>query len=330
MFFFSLQCSPPTSMSETYCLKWKFSDTISQYYQELKESKNFSDVTLACEEGAVFKAHKIILAASSPVFDTILLSSQHSNTFIYMKGIKSEDLSAILDFVCCGKAKIQQSDLINFLLLAEELKIKGLAGEESEQSAQTSDKKDIPDAEMNDSCSEIENIEIEEGFNGIVKDNNDETNEVDKGTQYVDFQSKTVPNERSGGDEDQRTFSVDKISPLLHEKIESFTEQNILFIPTGEIIVDSVEPTPLQEAETTHNAIKIYEQIESMIERYGEYWRCTVCGKLHKIKQCIKNHIECNHLEDGDYLCNVCNKTYRRKRLLEKHLQRKRCFPQAV
>ena len=79
-------------MSETYCLKWKFSDTISQYYQELKESKNFSDVTLACEEGAVFSAHKIILAAASPVLNGILLSHQHSNTFIYMKDVKSKDL----------------------------------------------------------------------------------------------------------------------------------------------------------------------------------------------------------------------------------------------
>ena len=36
-------------MSETYCLKWKFSDTISQYYQELKESKNFSDLDITLE-----------------------------------------------------------------------------------------------------------------------------------------------------------------------------------------------------------------------------------------------------------------------------------------
>ena len=88
-------------MSETYCLTWKFSDVIPQYYQELKRSKHFCDVTLACEEGDVFSAHKIILAASSPVLNGILLSNQHSNPFIYMKGVKSNDLLAILDFVSC-------------------------------------------------------------------------------------------------------------------------------------------------------------------------------------------------------------------------------------
>ena len=318
MFSTPVWCSLFTSMSETYCLKWKFSDIIPQYYQELKRSKNFCDVTLACEEGAVFSAHKIILAAASPVLNGILLSNQHSNPFIYMKDVKSKNLLAILDFVYCGKAKIQQSDLTNFLTLAEELKIKGLAGEESELSAQTSDPKEMFDAEKDDSCcSEIENKEVEEQFDDVVKDNADENNEVQ-------FQSKTGAN--------VKIVSVDKVSPLLHERIGSSTEQDILFSPSGAIVVDSFEPTlnPLQRIEPTHNAIQIYEQIESMVERYGQYWRCTVCGKLHKIKQCIMSHIQCNHMEGGDYPCNLCNKTYKQKIYLKRHLQRNRCFSQAL
>ena len=157
-------------------------------------------MTLACEEGDVFSAHKIILAASSPVLNGILLNNQHSNPFIYMKGVKSKDLLAILDFVYCGKAKILQSDLTNFLMLAEELKIKGLAGEESERNAQTSDQKEMFDAEKDDSCSEIDklykllNKEVKEQFDDVLKDNADENNEVDRGTQEVQFQSKTGAN----------------------------------------------------------------------------------------------------------------------------------------
>ena len=318
-------------MSETYCLKWKFCDIIPQYYQELKETKNFCDVTLSCEEGDAFEAHKIVLAASSPVLDKILLSSQHSNPFIYMKGVKSKDLSALLDFVYCGKAKIQESDLTNFILLAEELKIKGLAAEESKESSKTSDKKSIPDAEMDYSFSETDNFDAEE-VNDVVKDNAGETNKVDKGTQDVDFQSKAVPNETNDKDENQGTFSMDKLAPLSHERIENITEQDILFIPSGAIVVDSVLPSPitLKTEETTCNEVQIYEQIESMLQRYGQYWRCTVCGKLHKMKQHIQRHIETNHREDGDYPCNLRNKTYRQKILLEKHLQRNRCFSRAV
>ena len=42
-----------------------------------------------------------------------------------MRGVKSEDLEAILDFLYSGEAKVLQENLEAFLLLAEELQMKG-------------------------------------------------------------------------------------------------------------------------------------------------------------------------------------------------------------
>ena len=47
-----------------------------------------------------------------------------------MRGIKSKDIVAILDFIYHGEANIYQEDLNEFLALAEELQLKGLAGSE--------------------------------------------------------------------------------------------------------------------------------------------------------------------------------------------------------
>ena len=47
-----------------------------------------------------------------------------------MKGSKSNDLAAILDFLYYGEANIQQENLDSFLALAEELRLKGLTGAE--------------------------------------------------------------------------------------------------------------------------------------------------------------------------------------------------------
>ena len=52
--------------SDKFCLRWNdFESNISVAFRELREDKDFFDVTLACEDGQQVEAHKVILAASS-------------------------------------------------------------------------------------------------------------------------------------------------------------------------------------------------------------------------------------------------------------------------
>ena len=75
----------------------------------------------------------MILAASSPFFQRILKSNKHSHPLIYMKGMKTDDLTAIVDFLYFGEANVYQENLDSFLAIAEELQIKGLAGSTYQQ-----------------------------------------------------------------------------------------------------------------------------------------------------------------------------------------------------
>ena len=45
-----------------------------------------------------------------------------------MRGLKSADLLAIVDFLYCGEAKVYQENLDYFLAIAEELQLKGFMG----------------------------------------------------------------------------------------------------------------------------------------------------------------------------------------------------------
>lgn len=47
-----------------------------------------------------------------------------------MRGLKSNDLVAIVDFLYVGEANVFQADLDSFLAIAEELQLKGLTGTE--------------------------------------------------------------------------------------------------------------------------------------------------------------------------------------------------------
>ena len=70
----------------------------------------------------------MILSASSPFFQRILKENKHSHPLIYMKGMKSEDLTAIVDFLYFGEAKVYQENLDIFLAIAGELELNGLEG----------------------------------------------------------------------------------------------------------------------------------------------------------------------------------------------------------
>ena len=92
-------------MSEKLCLQWNdFQENVKSAFGNLRECTDFNDVTLACEDGRQIEAHKVVLAASSPFFQTVLKKNKHSHPLIYMRGMKSVDLMAIVDFLYFGEA----------------------------------------------------------------------------------------------------------------------------------------------------------------------------------------------------------------------------------
>ena len=59
--------------SEKLCLQWNdFKANITSSFRELREDRDFTDVTLACEDGQQIEAHKVVLASSSPFFMELL------------------------------------------------------------------------------------------------------------------------------------------------------------------------------------------------------------------------------------------------------------------
>ena len=54
---------------EMLCLKYNdFKENVSLAFGDLRQDKEFTDVTLVCEDGLQVEAHKLVLVASSPFF----------------------------------------------------------------------------------------------------------------------------------------------------------------------------------------------------------------------------------------------------------------------
>ena len=117
-------------MSEQLYLQWSdFKDNIISSFGSLRKENDFSDVTLVSGDGHQVDSHKVVLSSGSPVFKNILKGNKHSHPVIYMRGLKSDDLFAILDFLYSGKANVPEENLESFLAIAEELQVMGLTGD---------------------------------------------------------------------------------------------------------------------------------------------------------------------------------------------------------
>ena len=117
--------------SEKFCLRWNdFEQNISSAFRDIRDEKDFFDVTLACDDDSQIQAHKVIIAACSPFFRNVLRKNQtpnqNQNLVLYLKGVKYKELVSVLNFMYMGEVNVAQDDLNSFLAVAEDLRVKGL------------------------------------------------------------------------------------------------------------------------------------------------------------------------------------------------------------
>ena len=106
-------------------MKWEsFESHLLASQKELYFTKQFSDVTLVSDDLVEFLAHKTILATASPMLKTLLgMSSQQQSSFLYLKGIRQEDLEAILQYIYLGETEISEQNVQVFTSIARDLGI---------------------------------------------------------------------------------------------------------------------------------------------------------------------------------------------------------------
>jgi hypothetical protein len=120
------QFLPTMGSNEKFCLRWNdFESNISVAFREIREEKDFFDITLSCGSRQI-QAHKLILSACSPFFRSVLKQNPHQHPLLYLKGVEFSDLQSVLNFMYHGEVNVAQEELNSFLSIAEELQVKGL------------------------------------------------------------------------------------------------------------------------------------------------------------------------------------------------------------
>ena len=204
-------------MSEKLCLQWNsFKENVNSAFGRLRGDKEFTDVTLACEDGQQVEAHKVILAASSPFFEKILQKNKHPHPLIYLRGFQSQDLLAILDFLYFGEANVFQESLDSFLAIAEELKLTGqIFNYLAKDQEKTANPKPV------NKTTELVNFVKPTAHNNSINDELDE---------YI-LTVETSPSNISTAPANPNQFNVDL--QALDEKVKSMMEKSQNMIQVG-------------------------------------------------------------------------------------------------
>ena len=257
-------------MSEKLCLQWNdFKENICASFGELRGERDFSDVTLVCEDGQQVEAHKVILAASSPILGNLLKRRKHLHPMIFMRGLNYEDLVAIVDFLYLGEANVFQENLDSFLTIADELQLKGLMREEIFQNGKT--KKEF-DAQPSP-----------------VKTVSTETPRIQKTTNRE---------EPSNGKSNVKTLATtnDTMGYLLEleEKVKSMMKKSQNVISYGKDNQQRRIDDRCKVCGKEGHTVNIREHIE-VNHLDGVAIPCNLCGQTFRSRRTIKSHTSLWH-----------------------------------
>lgn len=112
---------------QQFCLRWNnHQSTLVAVFDTLLESGTLVDCTLAAE-GKFLNAHKVVLSACSPYFESLLSKHYDKHPILILKDVKFQELKAMMDYMYRGEVNISQDQLGALLKAAESLQIKGLS-----------------------------------------------------------------------------------------------------------------------------------------------------------------------------------------------------------
>ena len=174
-------------MAEVFTLSCDdFNRKCPKAFRELWLDQNFSDVTLATEDGGQIGAHQVILSTSSALFKRLLQRNPNSHTLLYLMGVKLIEVEQILSYIYLGKCDLTQVQLPAFMAAGKLLEIEGLVGDMDNRVGETLTdvKQEEEPIEQLEIFLQNQNHNAEEKLSALYANN---SQDMDGGTQNQNF-----------------------------------------------------------------------------------------------------------------------------------------------
>jgi len=349
------------SSSEKFCLRWNdFETNISVAFRELREEKDFFDVTLACDDSQI-QAHKVILSACSPFFRNVLRRNPHQHPLLYLKGVKYKELLSVLNFMYMGEVNVAQEELNSFLSVAEDLRVKGLTqNNANSDSSKVNLPKSEPLKQINRPREPPERDpvpppkrprpapvpQVSAPRPSYQPEEEDDIQEVVpvKSEPRDTFAPAPIPQQQPTmstmshpvapvepqamyqdqgmQEQDQGTVALDD---TYADESYDYGQYGDGSYDDGSGMIDPNTGMPLAGGADGNKGVSsdIQSKLRNIQGPQGMVWSCTECEYTSPKKFNAQAHVEAKHLEYSDtYKCEFCNHTCYTKNAIRKHLRR--------
>ena len=173
-------------MTEKFSLKWNdYHSNVAKSFRNLRNSSDFTDVTLVGDDQKLVYAHKVVLSSCSSFFNNILRQISNTNPLLCIYGLDSSDIYNVLDYIYNGEVQIHQEKLDSFLKVAQRLQLEGLLESELENVENKVEERIKIDNEeelynFEDDAKTMKNNHVLNSANPVIKSNDDLGIEVEK------------------------------------------------------------------------------------------------------------------------------------------------------
>jgi len=344
--------------TEKFCLKWNdFEANISHAFRDIRDTKDFLDVTLVCETDEQLQAHKVILSACSPFFRKILARNPHQHPLLYLKGVKFGDLQSVLNFMYHGEVNVAQDELNSFLAVAEELKVKGLTQNNS-SSNNTNNVKSPPPSSSKPSRSMERETPASAPPAKRPRPSNAGSSSLSSSTSTPITPMTAPPHQPPPVADDDDDDDIQEVMPV---KSEPGSNSSVIAGggAAGGASAAAVGPPSYagsvaggeEMGEEEYGEEGEYEDYSGYGEGYdasvmdpnmtggvdgnkvhsmedyiswnshNNTWRCLVCQKEFKGSVGVKRHLQTSHFENKQEQCHLCPKWMKNIYSLKEHIR---------
>jgi len=322
--------------SEKFCLRWNdFESNISVAFRELREEKDFFDVTLACDDSQV-QAHKVILSACSPFFRNILRRNPHQHPLLYLKGVKYKELLSVLNFMYQGEVNVAQEELNSFLAVAEDLRVKGLTQNNSgTSSSSNTEKQRAPSPKISRPPAPPERDPVPPPKRPrpapppqSYHQDDDDIQEVQPivKSEPVSAPAEVVPQQQQyavAGQQSQQQVALE--DDAYADESYDYGEYGDGGYDDGSGMIDPNTGLPIRGAAGADgNKDELISAIKGKMSRGSDgMWYCSECDYRTKYSTTLTRHVEAKHLQTSGFECSICQQFCPTRNSLMSHQYRK-------
>ena len=253
---------------EQFNLKWHtYSDHLREMMITLMNANKSADVTLVCNDKTKFKAHKFVLSACSPVFQTIIDDLPNKDdSFIYLRGVESHEMKSILQFMYLGQATFYLDRMNEFLDVAKSLEIKEIS-------------KDVE-------CDDVDELKSQANVGNRQVDN-----EIDMSDESSVHQSSVL--EEIGKKDTQISGYKDELGQYQCGKCEKQFSKYSNLIRHNKSAHEGIRYPCSKCNQTFKQKIHLKTHISSIHE--GVKFQCDLCDHIATQKGNLTTHKRMNH-----------------------------------